>query len=306
MKDRKLLLMKNYFLNEKWIMLESNLKQLDCQEKALFFYGITEKSQNTDKINKWLKNRNASNFSLIAKAYQHINKGWEYRRGGLASTVSNKSWELFYQELGKAVSTFTLVKSNSDESIDVATGFLHMSQASILSTEEYQWAHKILNLKGKNIVIAHLDVLNSLTPKWGGSIEDMENYIEQQKNSIKVYSCLIASKHIELWLNLGLDLEDDNLNPYFNNPAPLQELTQVFSGYSDSFSTPTLIDFYILNYFTVAFYLAKEYNYANQCINNLEGRYINHPWGYLGESLFECHDTNYIVSRIAKQLKAAF
>ncbi len=302
LKDKKLTLMGQFFEKEKWIMLESNLKQLDQQERCIFLQEIANNGKNETKFNNWVNTRKGNELSLLAKAYHHIAKGWEYRGGGLASIISNKSWELFYHELGKSIAALNIVKNKDEYSLDVAIALLDMSQTSALSEQEQLWAQQILQEKGSHIVLAHLGVLNSLTPKWGGSIEQMNNYIDQQKGDIKVYSALIASKHIELWLNIDLDIEDDFPNPYFKKQSHLEEITKVFIKYTNSFENSTLIDFIILNYYTVAFYIAKEYNYASQCMKNLEGRFVDHPWVYLGDSLLESYDVNRVVSRISKEL----
>lgn len=127
---------------------------------------------------QWTELDPDSHFAWLVRGRQAINYAWYWRGGGFANTVTQEGWEHFERALEEArvyLERSYQIEPNDPES---SAALVEMCIGGNCTPAEFkQYVDRVCKLVPSHISV-HEQVLRSLLPKWGGSWELVDQYLE--------------------------------------------------------------------------------------------------------------------------------
>lgn len=131
-----------------------------------------------DHLNQWVDREPSAALPLLLRAEYYLKAGWAARGEGFTATISDRDLETYTDDLGKAARDVGKSIGNDGnipysyyEQLRIAAGHGNGPEAETLFQQSigkfpgyyplYQWR------------------LSSLTPKWGGSVREMVDFVNQ-------------------------------------------------------------------------------------------------------------------------------
>lgn len=129
---------------------------------------------------EWINKEPNSDLPKIVKGYQLIYKAWKIRSRGTIDSVSNEKLASFKKHLKKAEAI--LIEVNNKKSIfkTNAVSCLLNTYKAIDTNRSYvhQLFKSVINEFSEDAEL-HKNYLAFVSPKWGASIEEYENYLNR-------------------------------------------------------------------------------------------------------------------------------
>lgn len=204
--DPKLMRLMNVFYAQKFSLVEQILS--DFSEDYLSF-GVEMLAQIRNKkiIEKWMSNSN-SVISRIVMGLHLIDKAWQERGDGFIDTVSASSGMRFHMLLCQAENILTNIKEQ-DTVFEVERLVALLTVYKALHNDR-NIIHETFN-KGLSISAHHIGLhqayFNAISPKWGGSYEEVDTYLNTMPTKPELLVNIIKAMYYgDL---LGVELVDD-------------------------------------------------------------------------------------------------
>ncbi|MES9854499.1 MAG: DUF4034 domain-containing protein [Candidatus Thiodiazotropha sp. L084R] len=190
------LLLRSLLNKEKFNELNSTIIQLDdsfttneLSEDSYFTtfeaFGIKDQSL-SPLFNAWVKSTPNSYQPFIARAIYYYSMGWLSRGNKWASETKEEQIKGLNSYLDKASKDLRMALNINKKSL---ISYYYLIQISV-TQGEYDEAEQLLN-KALEIRPSSYSIrakyLKSLTPRWGGSLEAMQKYIDDASTDIKRY-----------------------------------------------------------------------------------------------------------------------
>jgi hypothetical protein len=260
----------------KWKAFEQKIYNLSEGDLTKVVSGFT----NNHKYGKWLlvyfESSDSEIQNLIAGAFYTF-LAWEARSAKRAKYVKDSEWQGFFEWLEKADEVlsqpFDTPKIEAEakaRQIRVNMGYGEPTDA----LECYQRATEI----SPHHFLAHLAFFRTLTPRWGGSNQDMEDF---------AYS--ISNQRLASIIQLAffVELLDDLWSEHDLNKTRRKFLRNYEAQYLDTLTTAditeedTLEMIYLKNYLTYIYHLMGKKKARNEMFKQIKGRLARYPWIYI-------------------------
>jgi len=188
LKIRSLLKQKKFKpLNEYFEKLEKDSKREISKEQALFSaykaFAINSKSY-LPLLDSWAKATPDSYIPYLARATYNYHMGWFARGGKWSSETKEKQFEKMKIYLAKAtedVASSLDINSKSVVSFTLLAA-ISLTEGSRENVERFM--RKALKISPASLYI-RVSHLNAISPKWGGSMEEMLVYVIESLNYLK-------------------------------------------------------------------------------------------------------------------------
>ncbi|MFG1807418.1 hypothetical protein [Streptomyces sp. NPDC049040] len=220
-------------------------------------------------------------LALLVSGARHVAWAWQARGGGWGSSVPEPQLTLFQERLRIAERQLFEV-AEREPHWAAPWYFLQMCGRGLqVGPEEAAKRFEATLRRAPGHVGAHLQHLQQVSGKWGGSHREMFDFARRTARSAPEGSPLgqlVAMAHLENWLDDG----GGEVSPVLRDPGVVRELhaTAALSVHHPAFVRER--DWAIgVNIFAMAFALAGENAAARVMFRSLGGRVTETPWIYI-------------------------
>jgi len=184
-----------YFNAKQFNNVEQSLKGMNESYRAFAFKSLGQYGEPVIS-EEWMAKESNNTLPKIIKSYQLIHKAWEIRGRGTIDTVSNQKQVAFKKHLGEARDLLVTIDKNS-------TSFYPNCVSSLLKIYksldiDRQSVHELFTNTVKNYsdnVALHFNYFSFISPKWGGSEEEYNSYLNQLNQQIPFIQDLILAQY---------------------------------------------------------------------------------------------------------------
>ena len=184
--DTKLKEVIEYFNKKQFSNIEQTLKSMNASQRSFAFESLGQYGD-TKISDEWINKEPNNDLPKIIKAYQLIHKAWKIRGRGTIDTVSNEKLASFKKQLKNAEETLIPVSNNNTYKANAVASLISIYKA-IDSNRLY--VHQLFEDAIKtttNDAELHKSYMAFVSPKWGATDEEYNNYL----NRINEWSAFI-------------------------------------------------------------------------------------------------------------------
>jgi len=290
---------------KEWDAVITRLEQATGNELHIIIVAISEDDQ-ADFFDEGIKQRPDHYLPYVFSAFNLIHLAWEVRGSGTADTVSEQSYEIFYQYLEQARSKLQYVlKEFNPQCAEPYFGLIQIRMGMGFG-DENNWHYFET---AKKINPEHLELHNLMvtlmSEKWGGDFQTSLNIGKKTLAETDIGNPLcavIAVAHIEQWLYFGMMEEYEAERMYFKKIDVRQDILDAYEKFSDGKKITTDEHIEALNIFAFCFYIGGWNEKVKECIERAQFQFVEYPWYYSNQSLRTAIDPAYEVDAILSQL----
>ena len=198
-----------FFNKKQFSNVEKTLKSMNSSERSFAFESLGQYGD--IKIsNEWINKEPNNDLPKIIKGYQLIHKAWEIRGRGTIDSVSNEKLVSFKKHLKKAEAI--LIEVNNKNSIFKANAVACLLTIYKAIDANRQYVHQlfedVISEFPENVEL-HKNYLEFVSPKWGATVEEYENYLNRINEWNPFIQQLILAKYY-FDLNYFHDYQDSD------------------------------------------------------------------------------------------------
>ena len=174
--DTKLKEVIEYFNKKQFSNIEQTLKSMNASQRSFAFESLGQYGD-TKITDEWINKEPNNDLPRIIKAYQLIHKAWKIRGSGTIDTVSNEKLASFKKQLKNAEETLIPVSNNNTYKANAVASLISIYKA-IDSNRLY--VHQLFEDAIKtttNDAELHKSYMAFVSPKWGATDEEYNNYL---------------------------------------------------------------------------------------------------------------------------------
>jgi hypothetical protein len=135
-------------------------------------------------LDEWFKHRPDAPLIRIVQAQQALNKGWQARGSGLASSVSREGWRVFGQQVEKAHELIKPLLDEDNPPPEAYVSLFEIAKAQSWSEEDCEpHIAKLLKLNPRYLA-PHVAMTEKLMPRWGGEPGADGKYVARVADAI--------------------------------------------------------------------------------------------------------------------------
>lgn len=206
--DPKLKEVIDYFNNKQFSNVEQSLKSMSASQRSFAFESIGQYGD-TKITDEWISKEPNNDLPKIIRGYQYIHRAWEIRGRGTIDTVSNEKIASFKKQLKKAEEVLIAVSKNNNTYEANAVSCLLTIYKAIETNREYVHQRFEDAIKETpNDAELHKNYMAFVSPKWGASVEEYENYLNRINEWAPFIQQLILAQYY-FDLNYFHDYKDD-------------------------------------------------------------------------------------------------
>lgn len=296
---------KKYLIENRWNEAENFLKKFNTDERFAIIDSLVDEEGRTTLYDEWISQRPHSAMAWLVSGFQFIHWAWEARGGGTADTVTQNGYRKFFSRLNDAHEAFSRSIELDKKYADPYVGLMTIAMGTGYERERlWDYFAKAL-VRSKHCYSAYRQMIHALSEKWGGEPGEMLSIASRAagnaENNIPLAG-ILAEAHIEQWLYMGMCGQDAQAEIYFREPQVRQDLLDAYNKIRGA----EVSSFHMtqaLNNFAFCFYLGGMNDLAKDAVTKLGGKFHEHPWDYLNESIMSLLDTGYTLDEVIKKLE---
>ena len=221
--DPKLKQLIEDFNQKHYTNVESYLGAMNASYRAFAFKSLGQFGH-IDVAEDWEDNAPGNATPKIIKAYQLIHKAWEIRGRGTIDTVTEMDQKAFKKELHLAEDELLAVNANDGKyQANVASALLKVYKSIEVEREKI---HKTFNDAQKvnpNDADLNFQYFACVSPKWGGTHEEMNAYTATLKHRSDFINYLIqAQYYMDLVFFENHKGEEDQIKEFITSMKTVQ------------------------------------------------------------------------------------
>jgi hypothetical protein len=272
----------SYLQHGQYQQFEEAYEQLSCDAKTILNEGIGLNEINNDAILKWVQQRPDSYTANLFAAVSKTRLAWMARTAAMANKVSEEAAEKFFSLLEEASGYLEQADSINPEDPEICARFIRVYMGLSVEEEAVTSYFNAAVSFEPNHLMAHLMMINYLSPKWSGSVEAMHAFADERihdtGSSLLVTLKLFAIA--EEWLYYSMNGESARHKSFFSNTELKEQIVTLYNNYNEHPEGALLIP-YVYNYFAFLFWQTGDKEKARQLIKKIEGKMTIYPWSYL-------------------------
>jgi hypothetical protein len=260
-----------------------------AQEREFFCYLMPSVPGRPPGLDAWVESRPASATALLVRGAHSIAWAWEERGRGPANTVTEDSWQIFYDRLRQAERD--LLKVTGLDSSDPSPWSLLVVTARGLQIpkEELRLRFDQADDRARDLYRAHLQALYGLGPWWDGSDTEMFAFAREVARAAddgSVLHSMVPVVHLEGWQATPKEAQ-----PAYWESADVR--LEIIDHANRSVFDPAWIDapytVEAANVFAGALAKCQERSLAQSLLQRVGARRSEYPW-----RIFEIPDRYYL------------
>jgi len=274
---------RNYLLKANYKAFESEYEPLSWDAKTALNEGIGLDPGMAPAIEKWVYSSPGYYTSNLFAGVSKTCLAWVARTSDLAANVDDNRAERFQQLLDEAFSHLSEADSINPADAEICARIIRVFMGLGVELEVVQGYFDAAIELVPNHLMAHLMMINYLTPKWRGSVEEMHAFAneryQQASSSLLIVLPLFAM--VEEWVALGMGDEKEKYATCFSDAARNSEVISMYRSYKEEADGQLLVP-YVYNYFAFILYKFEEQELFKELVGKINGHITVYPWAYIG------------------------
>jgi tetratricopeptide (TPR) repeat protein len=273
----------------RWEPAAEFLEQLkDWDARDFYVEALTNWPGRPQWLDDWMRQRPGSTSAWLMRGVHSMKWAWEARGSGYAETVSPQGFELFFERLAQAeAELYRAAELDPDDPTPWAALVMVGVGAQVGREQLWERFEQAIR-RYPHHWRAHVNMLQGLCDKWGGSHEQMFDFVRSVSGRLPEghpLHVLIPMAHYERMRRYERENDVKAAAAYFHRPDVGEEITEAArrsvhsAEYQPSWQYPVE-----LNYFAFAFYGMGQRTQARQLFRRI-GPWITLPWGPVDEFL---------------------
>lgn len=205
--DPKLKEVIEYFNKKQFSNVEQSLKNMSASQRSFAFESLGQYGD-TKITDEWIKKEASNDLPKLIKGYQLIYKAWEIRGRGTIDTVSNEKQAAFKRQLKNAEEILISIHTNSFYKVNSVACLLTIYKALDANREYVHQLFEDAVKASPNDAELHKSYMAFVSPKWGATEEEYNNYLNRINDwSPFIQQLILAQYYFDL--NYFHDYQDD-------------------------------------------------------------------------------------------------
>jgi Domain of unknown function (DUF4034) len=273
---------KELLKQEKYQTFEKEYEELNWDAKTLLNEGIGLNPVFESIIDKWVSKRPDSYIARLFTGVSLTSRAWVVRTAALGKDVPDEKAEAFFELLEAAAGQLQIADELNEEDPEICARTIRVYMGLSVEKEKVMSYFTAACEFEPHHLMAHLMMINYLSPKWHGSIEEMHafasNRLSETDNSLLVVLPLFAIT--EEWLYYSITGEEEKFNSFFKDSELKNKVVEMYEGFIEN-DEGSLLLAYVYNYFGFLFYMLGEHETARKIIAKTKGKITIFPWTYI-------------------------
>jgi hypothetical protein len=254
--------------------------------RTLLLEACAKNLDNADLLERWAMStpRDAVAQLFAGAVYSH--KAWEARGGRLASEVGMGQWELFVIWLKEAAAYLTqAIHLDAADAEPYHRMMRVLGGDGSLSDKTVRHYFELTIQRRPQHLLAHMEMLTSLTAKWGGSHELMFKFVDDTLAKAPANSILGALQPmaaIERMVSFIIDKDYDAANAYLRSEEVQSKMRVCYAAVqSNAFADHPFATVYY-NWLAATLIYGRAEEGRKECLALMGDRITDRPWAYIG------------------------
>jgi hypothetical protein len=264
-------------------VFEKEYAQLEWDAKTLLCEGIGLNPSCEKFITAWVVNSPSSYIANLFAGVSFTSQAWIARTAAPGSEVSEERAELFFTFLEQAATYLKIADELNPDDAEVCARTIRVYMGLGVEREVVEGYFTAANSIQQAHFMAHMMMINYLSPKWRGSIEEMYDFANVQfaESNSSLLMILPLFAVIEEWLYYGMTDEKEKEEQVFKNEELRETVKEMYNDYREEATNSLLIP-YLYNYFAFVFHMFGEEALARNAASKIKGKMTIYPWAYIG------------------------
>jgi hypothetical protein len=279
---------KNYLRDGNYSNFEKEYENLSWDAKTLLAEGIGLNPAFENDIDNWKQKSPDSYISHLFAGISLTQRAWVARTAALGANVSEKRAQQFMDLLEAASQELKLADELNGEDAEICARIIRVYMGLGAEKEAtFSFFHAAIQFEPDHLM-AHLMMINYLTPKWRGSIEEMYAFaherMEETGNPLLMVLLSFAITEERMYYDITDDKEKKDA--FFKNEELRNSIHEMYKDFTEPENGKLLVPV-VYNYFAFLFYQIDEIETARLLIRKTDGKMTIYPWAYLGISNYK-------------------
>lgn len=251
--------------------------------KTLLSEGIGLNSSFKEPIAKWVKQNPGSYVARLFAGVSCTHLAWIARTAARGADVSDANANKFLNLLEEASNHLRAADEIYPDDPEVCARVIRVYMGLGADREAVQSYFDAAVQTEPHHLMAHLMMINYLTPKWQGSLEEMYEFANgrynETGNSLLVTLLLFAIT--QEWVYYDMNDETENAASFFSSEELKQTVKNLYADYREQEEGRLLIP-YVYNYFAFLLHQFGEKELTREAVAKINGKMTLYPWAYIG------------------------
>lgn len=249
--------------------------------KSLLLAGFQNSTLSPSLLQEWLKKNPDSSLANLCIGVLNTKIAWDYRTSQLAKYVTDDQADAFFEHLQLA--HFNLQKAALLDSNDANTisALITVHMGLEIPIEESITLFEQLKMIEPAHMGGHLAILSRLTPKWGGSLEEMIHFAEKYQYDTPELLILPLISLINQWENYHLEENIEQYKAFFKLEGTKEVVRHLYERYLTQ-NHVSLLAPILSNYLALVLFKAGFRQEFKLVVEKFRGKMYPHPWSRVG------------------------
>ena len=198
------------FRQQNWDEIQQRFNNFGDSYRSFGFRALGQYADD-DILNTWLKTQPESEFPRLIKAYRLVFQGWLHRGRGTIDTVSEKNLALFKGCLKEAIDVLNSIDSSATYKVHKNALLLKIYRSMDTPRAEIHNCYKEVVIGNENHAELNFNYFSAISPKWGGSQEEVNTYLNSLEHKSEFINRLITVQYYFDYVFM-MDGTDDDKN----------------------------------------------------------------------------------------------
>lgn len=188
--------------------VQKRIDSLKGSYRTFAFRSLAQYANETD-INSWLNSETRSDLPKVIKAYKLVFDAWEIRGRDTVDTVSEKNLANFKYKLVEAKELLKSTNEDSKYRLNINALLLKIYKALNVERDLIQDTYQNAVQEDENHAELNFSYFSAISPKWGGSIDEVNAFLDQLPQKSEFINHLITAQYYFDYVHM-MDGKDDS------------------------------------------------------------------------------------------------
>lgn len=209
LEDPKLKSLIELLKQQNWSELASQFQAFQPSYRSFAFRTLGQYADDS-KLNQWVSEEPQNDLPKVVKAYRLVHQGWEFRGRDTIDTVSENNLERFKNCLKEARGILTIIDNESSYKVNVNALLLKLYKALDTDRATIHQTFQEVESTHKSHAELNLSYFSAISPKWGGSSEEVNAYLDTLSERSEFINNLITAQYYFDYVHMMGGEDKDN------------------------------------------------------------------------------------------------
>jgi hypothetical protein len=263
----------------RWAECESLFLSLPPDERSVLLGYCAQQSLDPELFDQWAPDANSFASGLF-RGTALTYAAWQVRGGGSGKAVSEDDHAQFIRMLEDSWDTLLAVHESAPDDPEPLARLIRVAMGLEIGSGDI----RKLAARARETGVPHLGVAlaatEALSEKWLGTANEALEFARAWAEGTPRDRVVIACAHVENWLWLTMQDEDEEASQYFARASVRRDLRECWARETDMSARTDYFRFHALNYYAYCLMKMDEEPLARQALELMGAGITPKPWGY--------------------------